>query len=103
MSDYKDASAWLEWARAKYDAAQERYAWSERGDSRTMDSYAELIGAIERGMSRRESGAVDADEFPALTRLANQMEILGKGGFAFKPADMVEAARTIKREIGVAE
>lgn len=100
MSEYKDVNAWLEWAQAKYDAAQERYAWSERRDSRTMDSYSELVSAIERGMSRQEFSDIDAGKFPGLTRLADQMEALGSGGFAFSPADMVAAAQTIRREIG---
>lgn len=43
MAKRKDAEDWLEWAQAKYDAAQERFAWSERSDSPTMDSYSTLI------------------------------------------------------------
>ena len=43
MAKRKDAEDWLEWAQAKYDAAQERFAWSDRSDSPTMDSYSTLI------------------------------------------------------------
>ena len=46
MAKRKDAEDWLEWAQAKYDAAQERFAWSERADSATMDSYSTLISLI---------------------------------------------------------
>ena len=51
MAKRKDAEDWLEWAQAKYDAAQERFAWSERADSATMDSYSTLISLIESGMA----------------------------------------------------
>lgn len=48
---------WLDWAEAKRDAAQERYAWGSRSAERTMGSYDTLISLIEAGMS---SGARDA-------------------------------------------
>lgn len=48
---------WLDWAEAKRDAAQERYAWGSRSAGRTMSSYDTLISLIEAGMS---SGARDA-------------------------------------------
>lgn len=47
MAKRKDAEDWLEWAQAKYDAAQERFAWSDRSDSPTLDSYSTLISLIE--------------------------------------------------------
>ncbi len=98
MSKRKNAEAWLEWAQAKYDAAQERFAWSERWDSATMDSYAELVDVIERGISRK-AGAKPAEspETAALMELADQMETLGNGGFAFNPTSMVAAAHTIRQ------
>lgn len=100
MSTCRDAEAWLEWAQAKYDAAQERYAWSERRDSSTMDSYSELVDIIERGMSRKAGAEpVKPAETDALAELADQMETLGNGGFAFNPTSMVEAAQTIRRAI----
>lgn len=48
---------WLDWAEAKRDEAQERYAWGSRSAERTMGSYDTLISLIEAGMS---SGARDA-------------------------------------------
>lgn len=56
MAKRKDAEDWLEWAQAKYDAAQERFAWSDRSDSPTMDSYSTLISLIESGMASRAKG-----------------------------------------------
>lgn len=100
MSTRKDAEAWLEWAQAKYDAAQERFAWSERQDSATMDSYAELVDVIERGISRKAGAKhVESPEMSALAELADQMETLGNGEFAFSPASMVAAARTIRQAL----
>ena len=104
MAKRKDAEDWLEWAQAKYDAAQERFAWSERADSATLDSYSTLISLIESGMASRAKDEADAQkkrtaieqvEKP-LMELAEQMETLGKGGFSYNPSGMVEAARTIK-------
>lgn len=100
MAKRKDAEDWLEWAQQKYDAAQERYAWSERADSSTMDSYSTLVSLIERGMSSYERDRADIDRdvgaAESLLPLAEQMETLGKNGFAYGPSGMVEAARTIK-------
>lgn len=31
MTKRKDAEDWLEWAQAKYDEAQERFAWTAFG------------------------------------------------------------------------
>lgn len=104
MAKRKDAEDWLEWAQAKYDAAQERFAWSDRSDSPTMDSYSTLISLIESGMASRAKDEADAQkkrtaieqvEKP-LMELAEQMETLGNNGFSFGPSGMVEAARTIK-------
>lgn len=104
MAKRKDAEDWLEWAQAKYDAAQERFAWSERADSATMDSYSTLISLIESGMASRARDEADAQKkrtameqmTAPLMELAEQMETLGKGGFSYNPSGMVEAARTIK-------
>lgn len=100
MAKRKDAEDWLEWAQAKYDAAQERFAWSDRSDSPTMDSYSTLISLIESGMASRAKDEAGTDRGLAaqepLLRLAEQMETLGKGGFSYNPSGMVEAARTIK-------
>lgn len=100
MAKRKEAEDWLEWAQQKYDAAQERYAWSNRADSSTMDSYATLISLIERGMASYASDRASIDRDLAaqepLLKLAEQMETLGRGGFAYGPSGMVEAARTIK-------
>lgn len=59
MAKRKDAEDWLEWAQAKYDAAQERFAWSDRSDSPTMDSYSTLISLIESGMASRAKDKAD--------------------------------------------
>lgn len=48
---------WLDWAEAKRDEAQERYAFGSRSAERTMGSYDTLISLIEAGMS---VGARDA-------------------------------------------
>lgn len=61
MAKRKDAEDWLEWAQAKYDAAQERFAWSDRSDSPTMDSYSTLISLIESGMASREKDVAGTD------------------------------------------
>lgn len=104
MAKRKDAEDWLEWAQAKYDAAQERFAWSERADSATMDSYSTLISLIESGMASRAKNEADAQkkrtaieqvEKP-LMELAEQMETLGRNGMAFSPRAMLDAAQTIK-------
>lgn len=104
MAKRKEAEDWLEWAQAKYDAAQERFAWSDRSDSPTLDSYSTLISLIESGMASRAKDEADAQkkrtaieqvEKP-LMELAEQMETLGNNGFSFGPSGMVEAARTIK-------
>ena len=104
MAKRKDAEDWLEWAQAKYDAAQERFAWSERADSATMDSYSTLISLIESGMASRAKDEAsmekDLGAREPLLKLAEQMETLGKGGFSYNPSGMVEAARTIKAAIG---
>lgn len=104
MAKRKDAEDWLEWAQAKYDEAQERFAWMERPRSDTMDSYSTLISLIESGMaSRAKDKADDQKERAAiepmmepLMELAEQMETLGNNGFSYGPSGMVEAARTIK-------
>lgn len=100
MAKYRDADAWLEWAQAKYDAAQERFAWSERPRSETLDSYQTLISLIEDGIAHRagRDGAAEKDSSP-LEMLAEQMEMLGNAGFAYRPSEMVEAAKTIRRSI----
>lgn len=104
MAKRKEAEDWLEWAQAKYDAAQERFAWSNRADSSTMDSYATLISLIERGMASRAKDKADIEKertaMEPLMKLAEQMEELGKEGFAYGPSGMVEAARTIKAAFG---
>lgn len=100
MAKRKDAEDWLEWAQAKYDAAQERFAWSDRGDSPTMDSYSTLISLIESGMASRAKDKADIEKertaMEPLLRLAEQMETLGNAGMAFSPNAMCDAARTIK-------
>lgn len=100
MAKRKDAEDWLEWAQAKYDAAQERFAWSDRSDSPTMDSYSTLISLIESGMASRAKDKADIEKERTaqepLLKLAEQMEELGKEGFAYGPSGMVEAAQTIK-------
>ena len=104
MAKRKDAEDWLEWAQAKYDAAQERFAWSDRSDSPTMDSYSTLISLIESGMASRAKDEADAQKertameqmTAPLMELAEQMETLGSNGFSYGPLGMVEAARTIK-------
>lgn len=104
MAKRKDAEDWLEWAQAKYDAAQERFAWSDRSDSPTFDSYSTLISLIESGMASRAKDEADAQKkrtameqmTEPLMELAEQMETLGEGGFSYSPSSMVEAARTIK-------
>lgn len=100
MAKRKDVEDWLEWAQAKYDAAQERFAWSERADSATMDSYSTLISLIESGMASRVKDVAGTDRGLAaqepLLRLAEQMETLGNAGMAFSPNAMCDAARTIK-------
>lgn len=107
MSRTKTAQDWLDWAQDKYEQAQERYAWSSRGDSSTMDSYSTLVDLINEGMAakyRRRAGMDDGSGAPAeleeLAKLADQMETLGRGGFAFNPASMVEAAHTIRVAMG---
>lgn len=104
MAKRKDAEDWLEWAQAKYDEAQERFAWMERPRSDTMDSYSTLISLIESGMAARAKDKADDQKARAeieqvekpLMELAEQMETLGNNGFSFGPSGMVEAARTIK-------
>lgn len=100
MAKRKEAEDWLEWAQAKYDAAQERYAWSERADSSTMDSYSTLVSLIERGMASYARDKADIEKertaMEPLMKLAEQMEELGRNGFAYGPSGMVEAARAIK-------
>ena len=104
MAKRKDAEDWLEWAQAKYDAAQERFAWSDRSDSPTLDSYSTLISLIESGMASRAKDEADAQKkrtameqmTEPLMELAEQMETLSEGGFSYSPSSMVEAARTIK-------
>lgn len=97
---YRNADDWLEWAQGKYADAQERFAWMERPRSDTMDSYSTLIDLIECGMAYKQERKMPKakDKLP-LEILAEQMETLGRGGFAYKPSDMVEAARTIRRAI----
>lgn len=104
MAKRKDAEDWLEWAQAKYDAAQERFAWSDRSDSPTMDSYSTLISLIESGMASRAKDvagaqkkrtAIDQVEKP-LMELAEQMETLGRNGMAFSQKAMIDAAQMIK-------
>lgn len=109
MAKRKEAEDWLEWAQAKYDAAQERFAWSNRADSSTMDSYATLISLIESGMAARAKDKADDQKARAeiepmmepLIELAEQMEMLGISGFSFGPSGMVKAARTIKAAFGL--
>lgn len=104
MAKRKDAEDWLEWAQAKYDAAQERFAWSDRSDSPTMDSYSTLISLIESGMASRAKAKADDQKARAaiepmvepLMELAEQMETLGRNGMAFSPRAMLDAAQTIK-------
>lgn len=103
MAKRKDAEDWLEWAQAKYDAAQERFAWSERADSATMDSYSTLISLIERGMASRAKDKADIEKertaMEPLMKLAEQMETLGRNGMTFSQKAMLDAAQTIKSVI----
>lgn len=100
MAKRKDAEDWLEWAQAKYDAAQERFAWSDRSDSPTMDSYSTLISLIESGMASRPTPQKKRTAMEQMTEplmeLAEQMETLGRSGMAFSPRAMLDAAQTIK-------
>lgn len=104
MAKRKDAEDWLEWAQAKYDAAQERFAWSDRSDSPTMDSYSTLISLIESGMASRAKDEADAQKdrtameqmTAPLMELAEQMETLGRNGMTFSQKAMIDAAQTIK-------
>ena len=104
MAKRKEAEDWLEWAQAKYDAAQERYAWSDRADSATMDSYSTLISLIESGMASRAKDKADIEKertameslMEPLMELADQMETLGRNGMAFSQKAMLDAARMIK-------
>lgn len=104
MAKRKDAEDWLEWAQAKYDAAQERFAWSDRSDSPTMDSYSTLISLIESGMASRAKNEADAQNkrtameqmTEPLMELAEQMETLGRNGMTFSQKAMVDAAQMIK-------
>lgn len=104
MAKRKDAEDWLEWAQAKYDAAQERFAWSDRSDSPTMDSYSTLISLIESGMASRAKAKADDQKARAaiepmvepLMELAEQMETLGRNGMTFSQKAMIDAAQMIK-------
>lgn len=104
MAKRKDAEDWLEWAQAKYDAAQERFAWSDRSDSPTMDSYSTLISLIESGMASRAKDEADAQKkrtameqmTEPLMELAEQMETLGRNGMTFSQKAMIDAAQMIK-------
>lgn len=104
MAKRKDAEDWLEWAQAKYDAAQERFAWSDRSDSPTMDSYSTLISLIETGMASGEKNEADAQKkrtavdqmTEPLMELAEQMETLGRNGMTFSQKAMIDAAQMIK-------
>lgn len=100
MAKRKDAEDWLEWAQAKYDAAQEHFAWSDRSDSPTMDSYSTLISLIESGMASRAKDVAGTDRGLAaqepLLRLAEQMETLGRNGMTFSQKAMIDAAQMIK-------
>ncbi len=100
MSRYRDANDWLDWARTKYEEAQERFGWSQSRDSSTMDSYSTLVDVLERGI-RREAGAAEMaeDAVEDLRRLADQMETLGKGGLTYSARDMEHAAQVIRRSI----
>ena len=104
MAKRKEAEDWLEWAQAKYDAAQERFAWSNRADSSTMDSYATLISLIESGMASRAKDKADIEKERTaqepLLKLAEQMETLGRNGMAFSQKAMLDAARMIKAVLG---
>lgn len=100
MSRYKTAEDWLEWAQAKYEAAQERYAFASTRDTSTLDSYSELVSVIERGI-RRDLAPGAPEDTGALAALADQMETLGKGGFAFNPQSMVDAAHAIRKAMGM--
>ena len=104
MAKRKDAEDWLEWAQAKYDAAQERFAWSDRSDSPTMDSYSTLISLIESGMASRAKNEADVQKkrtaveqmTEPLMELAEQMETLGRNGMTFSQKAMIDAAQMIK-------
>ena len=64
------------------------------------DSWQTLVDLIEDGMAHQRERKAPAvkDKLP-LEMLAEQMETLGIGGFAYKPSDMVEAAKTIRRAL----
>lgn len=99
MSKHKTAEDWLEWAQAKYDAAQERFAYAASRDTSTLDSYSELVSVIERGI-RRDLAPRAPEDADVLATLADQMETLGKDGFTFNPQSMVDAAHVIRRAMG---
>ena len=97
MARRKDADDWLEWAQTKYDQAQERFAWSERSTRETMDSYATLIGLIERGMVYADGQRPTRSEAAeGLLGLADKMESLGGMGLSFRPSEMVAAGKMIR-------
>ena len=80
MAKRKDAEDWLEWAQAKYDAAQERFAWSDRSDSPTMDSYSTLISLIESGMASRAKAKADDQKARAATKWTLATCAAGRAG-----------------------
>ncbi len=95
MSTRRDEHDWLEWAREKRKAALERFEWSERASSPTVESYEALVGVIERGIRRGGT----PPEVERLAKLADEMEELGAGGFALDAQATADAARAIREAV----
>ena len=94
---------WLDWAEAKRDAAQERYAWGSRSAEHTMDSYDTLISLIEAGMSagaRDVCGRSRGDAAQAVGDVAGSLRYHAQRMANIPPRAAVELTERLERAAG---
>ena len=94
---------WLDWAEAKRDEAQERYAWGSRSAERTMGSYDTLISLIEAGMSsgtRDVCGRSRGDAAQAVGDVAGSLRYHAQRMANIPPRVAVELAERLERAAG---
>lgn len=90
---------WLEWAEAKYEAAQERYAYGGRSD--TMDQYGTLVSALEDAIGYRAGcetrGCEPEPVGPCIGRVLENMRLVADSGMPAGPSQVRAWATELKR------
>ena len=94
---------WLDWAEAKRDESQERYAFGSRCAERTMGSYDTLISLIEAGMSagaRDSCGRSRGDATQAIGDVVGSLRHHAQRMASIPPRVAAQLAERLERAAG---